>query len=82
MADEVIILIKNETDHRIIEMHNSNQPINEALTKSTQRTSGNRNMDMSKVECFNCHKQGHFQQDCWSKGGGQEGRGPHGKCTF
>ena len=35
MADEVIILIKNETDHHTIETNNSNQPINEALTTST-----------------------------------------------
>nr|GFA16854.1 ribonuclease H-like domain-containing protein [Tanacetum cinerariifolium] len=22
--------------------------------------------DMSKVECYNCHRKGHFAQECWS----------------
>ena len=30
----------------------------------------------SDVECFNCRKKGHLKKDCWSKGGGQEGKGP------
>ncbi len=28
------------------------------------------------VECWNCHKRGHTSAQCWSKGGGQEGKGP------
>ena len=27
------------------------------------------------VECFNCHKKGHFKQDCWVPGRGAEGKG-------
>ena len=30
----------------------------------------------SDLECFNCHKKGHKQADCWAKGGGKEGQGP------
>nr|GFA64201.1 hypothetical protein [Tanacetum cinerariifolium] len=22
--------------------------------------------DMSKVECYNCHRNGHFARECWS----------------
>ena len=29
-------------------------------------------------ECYNCHKKGHMAKDCWSKGGGSEGKGPKG----
>ncbi|KAJ7036040.1 hypothetical protein C8F04DRAFT_1096712 [Mycena alexandri] len=29
-----------------------------------------------RVECYNCHKKGHVAADCWSKGGGKEGKGP------
>jgi hypothetical protein len=28
------------------------------------------------VECYNCHKKGHFKLDCWALGGGAEGKGP------
>jgi hypothetical protein len=29
-----------------------------------------------RVECYNCHKNGHIAADCWSKGGGMEGKDP------
>ena len=29
-----------------------------------------------KGKCHNCDKVGHKKQDCWAKGGGQEGQGP------
>jgi hypothetical protein len=32
--------------------------------------------DKHKVECFNCHKTGHYKSNCWEKGGGKEGQGP------
>ena len=35
--------------------------------------------DATKKECFNCHKLGHFKEDCWAKGGGKEGQGPKGR---
>lgn len=31
----------------------------------------------SKIECYNCHKFGHIAADCFGKGGGREGQGPH-----
>src|SRR6267142_598588 len=32
--------------------------------------------DKRKVECYNCHKTGHYKSECWAKGGGKEGQGP------
>jgi hypothetical protein len=31
-----------------------------------------------KGECHNCGKKGHKKEQCWAKGGGQEGKGPKG----
>ena len=31
------------------------------------------------VECFNCHKKGHYKVDCWAEGGRKEGEGPKSK---
>jgi hypothetical protein len=28
------------------------------------------------VECYNCHKKGHYKSQCWAKGGGDEGNWP------
>lgn len=33
----------------------------------------------SSIECYNCKKRGHMKVECWAKGGGKEGKGPHGK---
>jgi transposase InsO family protein len=47
----------------------------EALTADTGRGKDKRR-DRRKVECFNCHKTGHYKSECWAKGGGKEGQGP------
>jgi len=39
---------------------------------------GRRKTDSDK-ECYNCHKKGHMAKDCWSQGGGSEGKGPKGR---
>ena len=31
------------------------------------------------MECFNCHKKGHSEAECWASGGGNEGGGPKQK---
>ena len=33
----------------------------------------------SDVECWNCGKRGHTKDECWSKGGGKEGKGPRSR---
>src|SRR5487761_336488 len=51
----------------------------EALAADSSKRQGKgkgKDKDRSKVECFNCHKTGHYKSECWAKGGGKEGQGP------
>jgi hypothetical protein len=34
---------------------------------NTKGTFKGKNLDTSKIKCFNCNKLGHFDRDCWSK---------------
>ena len=38
--------------------------------------SQDRKIDRSKIECYNCHKKGHYKSECWAKGGDKEGQRP------
>ena len=67
-SSQVILLISDEYDCRIIKKGNNNNK--EAFTASTQKR------DMHKVECYNCHNFGHTKSECWAKGGDKEGQCP------
>src|SRR6201996_9759795 len=41
--------------------------------------SGNKSRNKSDSRCNNCQKKGHWARECWAKGGGKEGQGPHRK---
>ena len=48
-----------------------------AHTKGSGKAKGKKkNKDQSNITCKNCHRPGHGQPDCYSKGGGKEGQGP------
>src|SRR6267142_6918591 len=50
---------------------------NEALAAESGSWKGkDKSKDKKKVECYNCHKTGHYKSECWAKGGGKEGQGP------
>ena len=49
-----------------------------ALQAKGKNPHGKRGKDSDK-ECYNCGKKGHLSKDCWSKGGGMEGKGPKGR---
>jgi len=47
---------------------------NEALAAESGSQKGkDKNKDKKKVECYNCHKTGHYKSKCWAKGSGKEG---------
>ena len=65
----VIRMALNEQEKRRLRKNKTKTP-DEAFT-AEERKSKRKN-----VECYNCHKMGHYKSECWSKGGGREGQGP------
>jgi gag-polypeptide of LTR copia-type/Pol polyprotein, beta-barrel domain len=68
----VIQLMTDEYDRQTLKKGKAKLSTDKAFHANRQRK-GQRN-----VECFNCHQKGHFKADCWAKGEGKEGQGPHG----
>ena len=58
--DWVIRLVANEYDQRV----SRGKSMNGACEAKRN------------VECYNCHKVGHYTSDCWAKGGVKEGQRP------
>ena len=64
-SDDVIQLMTDEYE-RLTQDNKKAQPSqDQAFTADSKRK-----------ECTNCKRRGHVQEDCWAKGGGQEGGGP------
>ena len=68
--DGVVKLITDKYDRRMIAQGKSGNGPEEAFT------SQDRKIDRSKIECYNCHKKGHYKSECWAKGGDKEGQRP------
>ena len=68
--DWVIRLVNNEYDERVISRGKNKNGPGEAFASNTQKK------DKRNVECYNCHKLGHYNSDCWAKGGVKEGQRP------
>src|SRR6267142_2635258 len=68
--------ILDESEHRQVKDKYA-ESRNEALaTESGSQKGKDKSKDKKKVECYNCHKTGHYKSECWAKGGGKEGQGP------
>ena len=66
-------LVIDEYEHRKVKAKRDASK-DEALTAAPTKKSGK--WDKRNVECFNCHKKGHYKSECWAKGGGDKGNGP------
>ena len=74
----LIDAISDEADRRAIKNPKSKKDEHDAAFVAGQsKKGGGSGLKKSKkdVECFNCHKKGHFKCDCWVPGGGAEGKG-------
>ncbi len=66
--DHDIRLISEEYDH--CTRKNGKSSTEDVFAANMQ------NKDKDNVECYNCHKMGHYRSDCWAKGGDKEGQRP------
>src|SRR6267378_7314634 len=64
--DRVIHLVSEEYDHHA--RKNGKSGTEDAFAANMQ------NKDKRNVECYNCHKMGHYWSDCWAKRGDKEGQ--------
>ena len=73
----LIDTIWDEVDQRAIKNSKSKWDEHEAAFSAGPSKMGNGSSKKSKkdIECYNCHKKGHFKSDCWALGGGAEGKG-------
>jgi hypothetical protein len=68
--DQVIRVVTNEYNRHVIRQSKNKNGSGESFATNSRKR-GKRN-----VECYNCHKLGHYKSDCWAKGGDKEGQRP------
>jgi hypothetical protein len=88
---KLISIVSEEYEHRMLtECRPTKKGGNSALAARSMSNRphalSNSTMASPDITCFNCDRKGHYKQDCWRKGGGQEGQGPRqnqkkGGCT-
>ena len=82
MSDIIVALALKEADHINLDKGANSMTNDTALSTSTskgQKQCGKGKSKKSEVKCDNCSRFGHKKEDCWRKGGGKEGQGPHQK---
>ena len=78
----LIDAIRDKADRRTIKNPKSKKDEQDAaFTAGQSSEKGKKGGKKSKkgIESYNCHKKGHIAKDCWSPGGGAEGKGPKEK---
>ena len=71
-----------KVEHRIKDEHSiksNQQSIAMAYQTMHGASQGRHEHKSGDLHCNNCGKDGHLERDCWSKGGGAEGKGPRSK---
>ena len=82
MSDIIVALALEEADHINLDKGANSTTNDTALSTSTlkgQKQCGKGKSKKSEIKCDNCSCVGHKKEDCWCKGGGKEGQGPHQK---
>src|ERR1700731_2426097 len=77
--DQLIELLDQDADCRALREKGMKKEKEEAASTASPDSAGTKKMDWSKIKCYNCKKTGHYQKDCWAKGGRKEGQGPKQK---
>ena len=69
---------KNQQKEKNMAFYGNDSSSSQTGSSSCRHRHGGRT-GCSSIECYNCKKCGHTKAECWAKGGGKEGKGPHGK---
>ena len=87
-SDDLIAFLMEEAQHCVINAERS-KIFEQALAAHTKQKGKGKDKQRAKdenalsadseVTCRNCKRKGHKQAECWSKGGGKGGQGPHQK---
>ena len=77
--DRLIESLGQEADRRALREKGTKKEKEDVALTTSPDSAGTKKKERPKVKCFNCKKQGHYQKDCWAKGGGKEGQGPKQK---
>ena len=78
-ADDIIACILEEAQHCVINdecTKIAKSALAAWIKKPTKSKGKKKDKSQSDIICNNCHKPGHGKPDCYSKGGGKEGKGP------
>ena len=78
-ANTLMTTITDEYDRRLLNMKSGKKDDNVAFYSNVGGSLKGQKGAKKDVECFNCHKKGHYKADCWAEGGGKEGEGPKSK---
>ncbi|PPQ87182.1 hypothetical protein CVT25_014593 [Psilocybe cyanescens] len=70
--ENLMTTVIEEYERRSLRSKSGRKDTENVAFYSNDSSKGNRD----GVECFNCHKPGHYKSECWNKGGGKEGQRP------
>ena len=74
-SHELVVILLEEDRQR----HGRSDDSASGVAIQAKFSRGDKNSDSKRTEkkkCFNCRKEGHIKDDCWSKGGEHERKGP------